>query len=285
MTLRRTLRVCLFLLGPAVAPTVAMAQSESDGPAGYPPCSRQPGDPEVTAAKGAYQAGKASFDEAEYSRAIDYWEDAFRRDCTALLLLVNLSRAYELNEDPERGVVALETYLARNPGASDRDQLQRRLDALQLKAKSKQQSSVTPASPPPAVPASPPPTQPVPPQQDSPPGRPLLPLYVAAGGAVLSAGSTIYYFASAAPDLSHYENICGTDHKSCPSASDASSANSARTAVTISNVLTGVGLATAVGGVAWYFLQPSAPATRAARLEVTPLVGRATQGLLLQGTF
>ncbi len=291
MNLRRSLVFVSLTLGPLVLPVAAHAQeaASTTKPMEYPACSRTPSEAEVTAAKGAHQAAKAAFDEGEYPRAIDYWEDAFRRDCSALLLLLNLSRAYELNDDPERGIVALETYLARSPTtAPDREQLQRRLETLQQKAKAKREAA---AAPPPPVPAAPPPQpSPAPPPAETAPpaptSRPLLPLYVAGGGLAVAAGSAIYYFASAGPDLDHYESLCGSDHKSCPTSSDSSKANSARTAVVVSNVVTGVGLAAAAGGVIWYFLQ-SPEESRGARtgLEVAPLVGTSTHGLMLQGSF
>ena len=74
----------------------------------YPACNRQPSEADVQAAKGAFQAGNVSFNERDYDRAILYWEDAFRRDCTATLLLHNLSRAYEGKANLDQAVIALE---------------------------------------------------------------------------------------------------------------------------------------------------------------------------------
>src|SRR5687768_5293342 len=92
----------------------------------YPPCDRAPTENETTAAKHAFQAGNASFDEADYTRAITYWEDAYRRDCTAHLLLLNLARAYELDGQKERAIVSLQTYLERSPdAASQKAQIER----------------------------------------------------------------------------------------------------------------------------------------------------------------
>ena len=108
---------------------LALAHAE-DEPKPYPECAKAPSEVETAAAKGAYQAGNASFDEADYPRAITYWEDAYRRDCTANLLLKNLARAYELYGQKRQAVVALETYLVREPSSSDKDQIQRRIEVL-----------------------------------------------------------------------------------------------------------------------------------------------------------
>ena len=104
----------------AAAPLVVLAQQ---GTKEYPDCAHQPSDSDVSAAKGAFQAGQVSFNEADYDRAITYWEDAYRRDCTAHPMLLNLARAYELNGNPRQAVVSLETYLARNPSSPQRDQM------------------------------------------------------------------------------------------------------------------------------------------------------------------
>ncbi len=82
-TMRMRKHLSLWLIGGAVAlvPTLAHAEDE---PKGYPECIKAPTESETAAAKGAYQAGNASFDEADYPRAITYWEDAYRRDCTRI---------------------------------------------------------------------------------------------------------------------------------------------------------------------------------------------------------
>src|SRR5450432_1648260 len=119
----------LWLVGSAAMFVPALAHAE-DEPKPYPECTKAPTDSETAAAKGAYQAGNASFDEADYPRAITYWEDAYRRDCTANLLLKNLARAYELYGQKRQAVVALETYLVREPTTGDKEQIQRRIEVL-----------------------------------------------------------------------------------------------------------------------------------------------------------
>ncbi len=177
---------CARLLGSALVFAPALAHAE-DEPKPYPECTKAPSDAETAAAKGAYQAGNASFDEADYPRAITYWEDAYRRDCTANLLLKNLARAYELYGQKRQAVVALETYLVREPTTGDKDQIQRRIEVL------KKQITDEKAAPPPTG-VTPPrrprgPTLRLPSREPAPTAhtgkRPIAPLIVAGAGGVV----------------------------------------------------------------------------------------------------
>jgi tetratricopeptide (TPR) repeat protein len=96
----------------------------------YPACTTSADEAALQAARGAFEAGKAAFNEADYARAIIYWEDAFRRDCSASLLLKNLSRAYEANGQLGHAVVALTTFLEREPNAVDRGELEAQIAGL-----------------------------------------------------------------------------------------------------------------------------------------------------------
>ena len=103
----------------------------------YADCGHEPTETDVTAAKGAFQAGNASFEEADYARAIVYWEDAYRRDCTAHGMLLNLARAYELSGNKAQAVVALRTYLVR-VATADKDKIERRIEVLNKQIEAEQ---------------------------------------------------------------------------------------------------------------------------------------------------
>ncbi len=100
----------------------------------YPACTTAADEAALQAARGAFEAGKAAFNEADYGRAIVYWEDAFRRDCSASLLLKNLGRAYEANGQFAHAVVALTTFLEREPNAEDRAELEAQIAGLKNRA-------------------------------------------------------------------------------------------------------------------------------------------------------
>src|ERR1700761_8957689 len=147
MKIRMRKQLCLWLVGSAAVFVPALAHAE-DEPKPYPECMKTPTDAETAAAKGAYQAGNASFDEADYPRAITYWEDAYRRDCTANLLLKNLARAYELYGQKRQAVVALETFLVREPTSGDKDQIQRRIEVLKKQIADEKTTPVAVTAPP-----------------------------------------------------------------------------------------------------------------------------------------
>jgi len=277
-----------WLIGSAIAMTPAFAHAE-DEPKAYSECVKVPTESETAAAKGAYQAGNASFDEADYPRAITYWEDAYRRDCTANLLLKNLARAYELYGQKRQAVVALETFLVREPNAADKEQIQRRIEVLKKQIAAEKATPV--AAAPVAAAAAPaaPQTQPEPASAPDAQGkRSIAPLIVAgAGGVVFIVGAAMY--GKASKDVSHYEEIC--PNRDCGNGADAAAnreaANSARNRKIWGGVVTGVGAATLAGGLIWYFVQPR-HGTSAATLrkpEFSPAVAPGFAGVALSGAF
>jgi hypothetical protein len=291
----RTSLCSLLLLPLAVLVAPAIAHAE-DPPHEYPACDHQPSDSDVSAAKGAFQAGQVSFDEADYQRAITYWEDAYRRDCTAHALLLNLSRAYELSGKKQQAVVELETYVQRNPNAGDKDKIQRRVDVLKQQIAA-EQPAATPAqtTPPPSASTTTPPPPPdagVTPATDE-GKRPVLPLVVAAGGGALALVSLVPYV-KAANEVADVEKQCGGSRSSCTAPnSDAlvKKGNEARTRQTIWGAVALVGAGAAIGGIIWYFASPKKSATTASspppRIppRVSPAVGPGFAGLVIDGAF
>lgn len=286
-TSRMRKHLSLWLVGGAVAVAPTLAHAE-DEPKAYPECVKVPTEAETAAAKGAYQAGNASFDEADYPRAITYWEDAYRRDCTANLLLKNLARAYELYGQKRQAVVALETFLVREPTAADKEQIQRRIEVLKKQIAAEQTAAPVTATP--AATAVTPATQAQPePLPETEPGkRSVAPLIVAgAGGVALIVGAVVY--AKAAKDLSHFEEIC--PNRDCGdgagAAANKEAGNSARSRKVWGGVVTGVGAATLAGGLVWYFVQPRHPASSATlrKPELSPALAPGFAGLALSGAF
>ena len=290
MRIRMRKHLSLCLLGSAallLALPSRVAHAE-DEPKAYPECTKTPTDAETVAAKGAYQAGNASFDEADYPRAITYWEDAYRRDCTANLLLKNLARAYELYGQKRQAVVSLETFLVREPNTPDKEQIQRRIEVLKKQIAAE---SAAPVPPPVAV------TKPIvtntasepPPSPDSSGGkRSNTPLILAgAGGAVLIVGAVIY--GAGAKDIKDSEDTC--PNRVCPAgpnqAADIKKGEDARKKATTGGVIAAVGAGAVAGGLIWYFAQPKkARATGTLlRPEVAPAVSPGFAGLSLSGAF
>ena len=283
--MRKHLSHWLFGAAVAIAPGLAHAEDE---PKAYPECIKAPTDAETAAAKGAYQAGNASFDEADYPRAITYWEDAYRRDCTANLLLKNLARAYELYGQKRQAVVALETFLVREPSSADKEQIERRIEVLKKQIAAEKAVPIAPTQPP--VAATPATTlpQPVPESEAHGGKRSIVPLIVAgAGGVVLIVGIAVY--SKGANDVTHYEGLC--PNHDCGTGSEATAnaaaANDARSKKIAGGVVTGVGAVALAGGLVWYFVQPRSAATTGSLRKplVSPALAPGFAGVALSGAF
>lgn len=279
--------LCSLLMGTALLTAPLAARAADDNPKPYPDCTQQPTEGDVAAAKGAFQAGQAAFNEADYTRAITYWEDAYRRDCTAHALLLNLARAYELNEQKRMAVTSLETFLARNPSTNQRDQIARRIEVLNEKIAKEQGAAGQPGpGPGPDVP----PTNgsgsgPVDPGTKS-PSRPILPLLVAGGGGVIAIIGGVVYFGGKS-DRDDVEAKCGGT--ACQSDADKEAGNSANSRMTTGSIVGVAGLAIAAGGVAWYFLsEPEGGSGRRQplrRAHLAPAVGQGFAGFSVGGVF
>lgn len=252
----------------------------------YAECGHDPTDTDVTAAKGAFQAGNASFEEADYARAIVYWEDAYRRDCTAHGMLLNLARAYELNGNKPQAVIALRTYLQR-VSAADKDKIERRIEVLNKqieveRAQAPTTPTPTPAPTPATAPAAPPAAA-APPEPAVEEVKPPIAALVIAGigGATAIVGGVL--FITGKSDLSAADDKC-PDRNNCQDPQVREEGNSARTRASIGTWLGLGGVAVAGGGLAWYFLSPRTKAS-AAQQGFTPIALPSYVGLNYSGRF
>jgi tetratricopeptide (TPR) repeat protein len=248
----------------------------------YAECTHEASDTDVTAAKAAFQAGNVSFNEADYPRAILYWEDALRRDCSAHPLLLNLARAYELNGQKQQAVIALETFLQRQPNSTERPQIQRRIEVLKKQIDAEPAAVPATAPPPPgdATPSAPPPPQQAPRNEaQHPKPNKVLPLAIAGAGLAMFVVGGIVYL-DGAKKVKNFEDECGTSHKQCPP-DQVDPANAAAKQETTGGVIALVGLPVLAGGLIWYFVASSAPKSAI----VTPAVGPGFAVLAMNGRF
>ena len=276
----------LFLL-----PAVARAETPVQP---YPPCERTPTKGDSAAAEGAFQAGNAAYGEADYDRAINYWEDAYRRDCTAHPMLLNLARAYEINGQKRHAVNALRTYVARNPNSADEGQIKRRIEKLDEQIQAEAAAQPAPPPPGPAQPTGTEPqvapagTPPPPPAAEAPPSggkRSIVPLIVVGAGAVTTIVGGVVFF-TAASDVKDYESKCPPNAqgvRKCETDAITSEANAAQSRETVGEVVSGVGIGMIAGGLLWYFLsKPSHPPPTA---TIVPAIGNGFSGLSFAGKF
>jgi hypothetical protein len=265
-----------------------VAQAEEVKP--YPACATTTSDPVATGARAAFEAGEASFKESDYPRAILYWEDAFRRDCTATGLLLNLARVYELNNQKQQAVVALETYLQREPNTSEKAAINRRIDTLKksLQAEPAPTASAAPTtSAPPPGPTAPPPEQAPPPTASK--GKTIVPLVVAGvGGALFIVGG--FSWLGASNEVKDFEANCDNpaERTGCPE-DEIGPAEDARKRQQTAGVVTLISIPIIAGGVIWYAMTPKPTASTKvpskATARVTPAVGQDFLGLSVDGKF
>jgi hypothetical protein len=279
----------------AAAVLSASAWCKAEEPAKvFPECTRVPTENDTSAAKGAFEAGQVSFQEADYARAILYWEDAFRRDCTALPLLLNLARAYELSGDKRNAVVALRTFLARRPNASDKDQIARRIEVLEAQLEREKAAAAPPAAtasantggeaqPAPAEPAAQPTAaepSPAEPVEESSGIQPLWPLFVAGGGLAVGVVGAVLW-----ADGQSAVNKCtetGNSTFECPDEPTRQDAESGQSRKTAGQILTGVGAGLLIGGgLTWLLLRDSEQESAI----VAPSVAPGFAGIELAGRF
>lgn len=141
MASKTKLTALALLLGTALAiPAIAQTGTVTQ----YAACPDPPpkmSQAEQDAAHVVFLAGKVAYDEGDYTKAVESFKDAYRRDCSKVALLNFIARAYEAKGDKAEAVNALETYLKRNPKAEDAESVRRRID--NLKAQIAAQPTVT----------------------------------------------------------------------------------------------------------------------------------------------
>jgi tetratricopeptide (TPR) repeat protein len=278
----------------------SVAAFAADTKTAYPTCTTTPTDADRKAAQGAFTAGQGSFNEADYTTAIMYWRDAYRRDCTAHKLLLNLARAYELKGERADAIASLETYLARKTDDPDAEQIQRRIQNLK--------AQLTPAAPAatPAAAAQPAPvaTAAAEPQPTGPQTRlNWPPLAIAGGGVVLAVVGGVIY-AGGKSKLDEAEKIC--PDRSCPpqlatqtkvtnqAIADAQQkGNDGRAQANLGGALLFVGVAAVIGGGVWFAVAPRKPASASAHTalmlgantSIEPTIARGFAGVSLGGSF
>jgi hypothetical protein len=271
----------------------------ADSKLSFPPCTTTPTDADRNAAKGAFAAGQGSFNEADYATAITYWRDAYRRDCTAHALLLNLARAYELKGDRAEAVTSLETYLQRKPDAPDADQIKRRIDNLKAQmTAATPQPSATATAPAPTMTGTGTPPPPPPPDTGKSHGKSILPLALLGGGGAVVGVVGAIMFAGGSSKISDAESHCAggrqCDVKKDPTLQTyIDEGNNGRSQETLGGVLIGVGVAAIGTGVILYLAsspgssaaQAPSSSTVAKSTSLTPVVSPSFAGFSLAGHF
>ncbi len=271
-----TRRSCLWpstlsLLAALGLPSAALAQS-AETVSASDSCPAPPA-ADTEAAKISFRDGQAAFTEGGYARAVELWSHAYRLDCTAHALLLNLAMAHELLGRPEDAARTLEQFNRRAPDSPYVGPNRKRIERLRrlwteqsrARARAQRRSSA------PALPSAPPP----PPAE-----RSVVPLALAAGGGMVGLTGLALFVQGRAAAASAADR-CGQS-RACANPDDAFAGERARERTEIAGWLTGGGLATAAVGTIWYLLSsPSQPAG----IEWGASVSDAGTSLHLRGTY
>ncbi|WP_437940813.1 tetratricopeptide repeat protein [Sorangium sp. So ce341] len=287
----RVLRTWLVGLGAGMFLAAGLAVA-GDPAIEYPECNRTATPADLEGAKGAHKAATQFYERADYDRAIQYWKDAYRLDCAAHAVLINIANAYEKKGDRAEAVTALETYLARMPDATDAQTIQDKIQNLR--------NSIRPAPTPTASESAsapvPPPTLPTasatPSLSAEPPPPPQPPYgyapWVATGAGVVTLLVGGILTSSGFADIGAAEDSCPSRVDCEPDVADLG--NQGRTHATVGGVLLGLGAAGVAGGLIWElgFNQPRPAASStapSAGVRLTPVAGPGAAGVGVSGRF
>lgn len=95
-----------------ITPGLAMAQAPGAAQP-YPVCAQAPSAAQVAEAKVAHKAATLAYARGDYDGAIRQWTAAYRADCTAHGILVNLASAYLKKGDKQAAFAAFLAYVQR----------------------------------------------------------------------------------------------------------------------------------------------------------------------------
>jgi hypothetical protein len=270
---RRRRSRCWILGWLALASAPAPALAQPAAPANGADSCPTPTPADTEAAKTSFRDGQLAFTEASYSRAVELWSDAYRLDCTAHGLLLNLAMAQELLGRPEDAARTLELFNRRAPESPYVEANRKRIDRLrrlwveQTRARAREQrkASAPALMPPPAAR----------PADDN-----VVPLALAVGGSLVGLTGVALYVQGRVATASAADR-CGESHV-CASQDDVIAGERARERVEIAGWLTGGGLLTAAAGTIWYLLSPP---EHPAGIEWGASVSDAGTSLHVRGTY
>ena len=291
------------------------ANAQAIKEAGWPPpegAACKPSKKEQEEAKTLYGLGKNAHDTSNYADAIKYYKDAYKRDCTAHVLLKNLGKVYEADAQPAAAVEVYKMYRARQkPTGEELDNIDAKIANLSKKVgpsgtdtaptstgtaptttstgTSTGTATATGTGTATAAPtdtAPPVPTGSAPPPGGGPGIGPIVVMGV--GGALVITGVILGVTGNSkvTSTSDEFNRLnCGKgplpgDRANCETlAADGKSATNKRN---LGWVLTGVGVAAVGGGVAWLLLGGKSEA-KAGKIQIVPGPGMA--GIGIAGAF
>lgn len=302
------LLVGVFTLGGAGVGTVLAQVAVKDS--GWPPpegAACKPSKKDTDEAKTLYTLGNNAYQTSNYTDAIKYWKDAYKRDCSAHLLLKNLGKAYEADAQYAAAVEVYKLYRTRGgPKGEELDLIDQKIANLSKKipggdatgtataptATATTTASETTTAPTatatvvPTATASVAPTSTTNPPPGNGPG--IAPWLVVGGGGVMVLVGGILWLggnsklSKASDDFAAAKcNVPGHTTSSTVCQAFADDGTSGKNTRTVGIVLTGVGVVAAGAGLAWALV--GGGKKDSASVNLGPGPGLA--GLSLSGAF
>jgi hypothetical protein len=278
---------------------------------GWPPpegAACKPSKKDTEDAKSLFKLGKDAREAGNYTDAIKYFKDAYKRDCSAHLLLKLLAQAYELDAQFPQAVEAYKLYRTRQkPTGEDLDLLDTKITNLSKKlgdtsttgsatttaptgtatSTTAPTGTATDTAPTGTVTSAPTgTTTSTPPPSGGPGVAPWI--VVGVGGAAVIGGAVLWITSNSTVSKKSDEfeagNCASSDKPKNVAACNAISSDgkSAQNTRTVGIIVTGVGVAAVGAGLAWYFLGGSSE-KKSAKITVTP--GPTFAGIGLAGRF
>lgn len=236
-----TLGACCWISSPATA----HAEAGSSAVASADSCAEGGAAKDPEAARVAFRAGQTAFSEGGYARAVELWDQAYRDDCTAHALLLNLAMAQELLGRPDDAIHTLTLFNRRSPKSPYVEANIRRIERLERAVVDKrrdrarlERASWTPVERP--KPA------------DDGIGRSAPLIVGASGAAVAVVGAAL--FLEGRMSAASADETCGVSRQECTGVDGVVDGERARARAEVGGWMAGAGLITAAGGAVWYIL-------------------------------
>lgn len=296
--------------GLGIGPLFNRANAQAIKDPGWPPpdgAACKPSKADDDEARTLFQLAEKAENTSNYTDAIKYYKDAYKRACNRHLLLKNLGRAYEKDAQYAAAVEAYKLYRTRGkPVGEELDLIDAKISNLSKKVPdtTATPTETTTATAPTTTATTTPTTTTTttttataaPTATSTSPGGggvPVLPLIVTGlGAAMLVGGSVVWIGANGTVSDKQNEfaaSGCNVEKplrlprevNACNGIkSDGENAASKRT---VGAVVAGVGAAAVVGGLVWFFVAKSKSAESSTALRITP--GPGLFGLGLSGSF
>ncbi len=293
--------------GVSVGPVLAQAIKEP----GWPPpegAACKPSKSDDEEARTLFQLGEKAENTSNYTDAIKYYKDSYKRACNKHLLLKNLGRVYEKDSQYAAAVEAYKMYRARgNPKGEELDLIDAKIANLSKKIPA--EPTVEPTGAPTGTPTGAPTgTEPAPtgtavttatvaptaePTTPGGAGPGIAPWILTGVGGALAIGGGVLALTSNSTVSDKQDEFtrlnCGSnplpgDRSACATIAD--DGNSAKSMRTVGWIVGGVGVAAVGAGLAWYFLGSSGGSdAKAAKSKVVVTPGPSFAGLGIAGVF